>query len=149
VLAQTPDLFGTLGKQGTMLAAEQTKYWKREAQYSHTGHRFLAFVCSCFGALVHSAIKYFWVLVMFELGQHAALHNQQGMDRLNDSNRTQCQASWIRSRSARFAAAMAKATIIQLAGSPSLPVIALVPSILCTLATYLAILTFPIFNKLL
>ena len=110
-----------------MIAAEQTKYRKHEAQYSHTGYSFVVFVCSCFGALGPSALQYLWVLAMLELRQHEALRNLQGMDPLDGSERAQYRASCFRSSSARVAAAMAKATIMRLAGSPSIPSIAPVP----------------------
>ena len=54
-----------------MLDAEQAKY--RKAQYAHTGYSFVAFVCSSFGALGPSAIRYLWALAMLELRQHEAL----------------------------------------------------------------------------
>ena len=92
-----------------------------------TGYSFVAFVCSCFGALGPSALRYLWVLAMLELRQHEALRNLQGMDPLDDSERAQYRASCFRSSSARVAAAMAKATIMRLAGSPSIPSIAPVP----------------------
>ena len=72
-----------------MIAAEQIKYWKHEAQYSHTGYSFVAFVCFCFGALGPSALLYLWVFAMLELRQHEALRNLQGMDPLDDSERAQ------------------------------------------------------------
>ena len=62
-----------------LLTAEQTKYRKHEAQYAQTGHSFVAFVCSCFGALGPSAIRYLWVLAMLELRQHEALRHAQGL----------------------------------------------------------------------
>ena len=107
-----------------MMAAEQTKYKKHEAQYSHTGYSFVAFVCSCFGALGPSAIRYMWVLAMLELRQHVALCNLQGMDPLEDSERAQYTARCFRSSSSGVAAAMAKATLMRLAGSLSIPAIA-------------------------
>ena len=110
-----------------MLAAEQTKYRKHEAQYAQTGYSFVAFVCSCFGALGPSAIRYLWVLAMLELRQHEALRQRQGMDPLDDRERAQFRATCYRSSSARIAAAMAKATVMRLAGTPSLPTIPPVP----------------------
>jgi hypothetical protein len=63
-----------------LLTAEQTKYRKHEAEYAQTGHSFVAFVCSCFGELGTSAIRYLWVLAMLELRQHGALRHAQGLD---------------------------------------------------------------------
>jgi hypothetical protein len=51
----------------------------------------------------------------------------QGMDPLDANERAQYWASCFRSGSARIHAAMAKATIMRLAGTPSLPVVAPVP----------------------
>jgi hypothetical protein len=81
------------------------------------------FVCSCFGALGPSAIRYLWVLAMQELRQHEALRHAQGLDPLDDSERAQFQANCYRSSSARVAAAMAKATVMRLTGTPSLPTV--------------------------
>jgi hypothetical protein len=110
-----------------MLAAEQTKYRKHELAYSHTGYSFVAFICSCFGALGPSAIRYLSVLAMLELRQYEALRNQQGLDPLDESERAQYRARCFKSSSARIAAAMAKATVMRLAGTPSLPAVAPVP----------------------
>ena len=110
-----------------LLTAEQTKYRKHEAQYAQTGHSFVAFVCSCFGALGPSAIRYLWVLAMLELRQHEALRHAQGLDPLDDSERAQFRANCYRSSSARVAAAMAKATVMRLTGTPSLPTVPPVP----------------------
>jgi hypothetical protein len=106
-----------------LLTAEQTKYCKHEAQYAQMGHSFVAFVCSCFGALGPSAIRYLWVfkLAMLELRQHEALWHAQGLDPLDDSERAQFRVR--RSRSARVAAAMAKATVMRLTGTPALPTV--------------------------
>jgi hypothetical protein len=76
-----------------LLTAEQIKYRKHEAQYAQTGHSFVAFVCSCFGALGPSAIRYLWVLAMLELRQHEALRHIQGLDPLDDSERAQFRAT--------------------------------------------------------
>jgi hypothetical protein len=73
------------------------------AEYAQTGHSFVAFVCSCFGALGPSAISYLWVLAMLELRQHEALQNAQGLDPLDDSEQAQFQAICYRSSSARVA----------------------------------------------
>jgi hypothetical protein len=110
-----------------LLTAEQTKYRKHEAQYAQTGHSFVAFVCSCFGALGPSAIRYLWVLAMLELRQQEALQHAQGLDPLDDSERAQFHANCYRSSSARVAAAMAKATFMRLTGTPSLPIVPPVP----------------------
>jgi hypothetical protein len=61
--------------------AEQTKYQKHETAYAHTGHSFVAFICSCFGALGPS------VLAMLEPRQHEALRSLQGMNPLDDTER--------------------------------------------------------------
>jgi hypothetical protein len=74
-----------------------------------------AFVCSCFGALGPSAIRYLWALAMLEIRQHEALRNAQGLDPLDDSERAQFRANCYRSSSAQVAAAMAKAAIMRLA----------------------------------
>jgi hypothetical protein len=42
-----------------MLDAAQAEYPKHEAQYAHTGYSFVAFVCSSFGSLGPSAIRFF------------------------------------------------------------------------------------------
>ena len=112
-----------------MLVAEQTKYRKHEAQYAQTGYSFVAFVCSSFGALGPSAIRYLWVLAMLELRQHETLRHTHGMAPLDDGERAQFRANRYRSSSARVsvADAMAKATVMRLAGTPSLPNIAPVP----------------------
>ena len=110
-----------------MLVAEQTKYRKHEVQYAQTGYSFVAFVCSSFGALGPSAIRYLWALAMLELRQHEALRHAHGMDPLDDSERAQFRATCYRSSSARVAAAMAKATVMRLAGTPSLPTVPPVP----------------------
>jgi hypothetical protein len=110
-----------------MLAAEQAKYRKHELAYAHNGHSFVAIVCSCFGALGPSAIRYLSMLAMLELRQHEALRDKQGLDPLDDSERAQYRATCFRSSSARIAAAMAKATVMRLAGTPSIPAIAPVP----------------------
>ena len=106
-----------------MSAAEQEKYRKHELAYSHTGYSFVAFVCSSFGALGPSAIRYLAALATLELRQHEAVRSLQGLDHLDPSERAQYRASCFRSSSARIAAAMAKATIMRLAGTPSLPVV--------------------------
>jgi hypothetical protein len=80
-------------------------------------------VRSCFGALGPSAIRYLWVLAMLELQQHEALRHAQGLDPLDDSERAQFPANCYRSSSARVAAAMAKATVMRLTGTPSLPTV--------------------------
>ena len=110
-----------------MLDAEQTKYRKHEAQYAHTGYSFVAFVCSSFGALGPSAIRYLWALAMLELRQHEALRQKQGLDPLIESERAQYRANCYRSSTARVAAAMAKATVMRLSGTPSIPVFDQVP----------------------
>ena len=110
-----------------MLDAEQIKYRKHEAQYTHTGYSFVAFVCSSFGALGPSAIRYLWALAMLELRQHEALRQKQGLDPLIESERAQYRANCYRSSTARVAAAMAKATVMRLSGTPSIPVIDQVP----------------------
>ncbi len=102
-----------------MLAAEQTKYRKHELAYSHTGYSLVVFICSCFGALGPSAIRYLSVLAMLELRQYKSLRNQQGLDPLDDSERAQYWANCFKSSSARIAAAMAKATVMRLAGKIS------------------------------
>ncbi len=61
---------------------------------------------------------------MLELRQYEFLHNQQGLDKLDDSKQAQYWANCFKSSSAKIAAAMAKATVMLLAGTPSLPVIA-------------------------
>ena len=83
----------------------------------------MAFVCSSFGALGPSAIRYLAALATLELRQHEAVRSLQGLDHLDPSERAQYRASCFRSSSARIAAAMAKATIMRLAGTPSLPVV--------------------------
>jgi hypothetical protein len=107
--------------------AEQTKYRKNEAQYAQPGHSFVVFVCSCFGALVPSAIRYLRVLAMLELRQHEALRNAQGLNSLDDGERAQFRAHCYRFNSARVAAAMAKATVMRLTGTPSMPTVPPVP----------------------
>jgi hypothetical protein len=67
------------------------------------------------------------VLAMLELRQHEALRNVQGMDPLNDRERAQLRANCYRSSSARIAAGMAQATVMRLAGTPSLPTVPPVP----------------------
>ncbi len=106
-----------------MSAAEQEKYRKHELAYSHTGYSFVAFVCSSFGALGPSAIRYLAALATLELRQQEAVRSLQGLDHLDPSERAQYRASCFRSSSARIAASMAKATIMRLAGTPSLPVV--------------------------
>ena len=69
-----------------MLDAEQTKYRKHEDRYTHTGYSFVAFVCSSFGALGPSSIRYLWALAMLELRQHEALRQKQGLDPLIEVN---------------------------------------------------------------
>ena len=64
---------------------------------------------------------------MLELRQYETLRNQQGLDPLDDSERAQYRAGYFRSSSARVAAAMTKATIMRLTGSPSIPVTLPVP----------------------
>ena len=110
-----------------MVDAEQTKYRKHEAQYAHTGYSFVAFVCSSFGALGPSAIRYLWALAMLELRQHEVLRQKQGLDPLIESERAQYRANCYRSSTARVAAAMAKATVMRLSGTPSIPVVDQVP----------------------
>ena len=44
-----------------LVIAEQTKYQKHETAYAHTGYNFVAFICSCFGALGPSALGYLTV----------------------------------------------------------------------------------------
>jgi hypothetical protein len=63
------------------------------------------------------------VLAMLKLRQHEAIRNQQGLNPLDDSGRAQYWANCLRASSARAAAAMAKATVMRLAGNPSLPAI--------------------------
>ena len=92
-----------------------------------TGYSFVAFVCSSFGALGPSAIRYLWALSMLELRQHGRLQSDQGLDPLDDRERAQYNANCYRSSTAQEAAAMAKATIMRLAGTPSLPVLPPVP----------------------
>ena len=110
-----------------MNAAEEAKYRKHELPYAQVGYSFLAFVSSCFGALGPSAIRYLWALAMLELRQHETLRNRQGLDPLTDSERAQYRAGCFRSSSARVAAAMTRATIMRLLGTPSIPVTAPVP----------------------
>ncbi len=45
-----------------LVNAEQTKYRKHEMAYAHMGYSFVAFICSCFGALGPSALSYLTVL---------------------------------------------------------------------------------------
>ena len=59
---------------------------------ANNGYSFVAFVCSCFGALGPSAIRYLLVLAMFKLQQHEALRHLQGMDLLDDHERSQFRA---------------------------------------------------------
>ncbi len=74
----------------------------------------MEFICSWFGALGPSALRYFTVLAMLELRQHAELRRLQGMDPLDDSERAQYRTNCFRASSARIATVMAKATIIRL-----------------------------------
>ncbi len=66
---------------------------------------------------------------MLELRPDEALLSLQGIYQLEDSELAQYhdRANCFRSSSARFAAVMAKATVMLLAGTPSLPAIAPVP----------------------
>ncbi len=64
-----------------MLIAEQTEYFKHEIARAHTGCSFVAFTCSCVGALGPSAIRYLSALATLELRQHEALRRVQGMSR--------------------------------------------------------------------
>ena len=64
---------------------------------------------------------------MLESRQHEALGHLQGMDPLDDRERAQFRATCYRSSSARIAAAMAKATVMRLAGTQSLPTVPPVP----------------------
>jgi hypothetical protein len=57
--------------------------------YAQTGYSFVAFVCSCFGALGPSAFRYLWVFAMLELRQHEALRHVQEMHPLDDSEQAQ------------------------------------------------------------
>ncbi len=84
-------------------------------------------MCSCFGALGPSAISYLWVLAMLELRQHEALQNAQGLDPLDDSEQAQFRANCYRSSSARVSAAMAKAAVMRLTGTHSMPTVPPVP----------------------
>jgi hypothetical protein len=104
--------------------ADQVQYRKHELAYSQTGYIFVAFVCSSFGALNPSAILYLAALATLELRQNQAARSLQGLDPLDVSERAQYRASCYRSSSARIATAMAKETIMRLAGTPSLPVVA-------------------------
>jgi hypothetical protein len=56
--------------------------------------------------------------------KHETLRQTHGMDPLDDSERAQFRANCYRSSSFRVAAAMAKATVMRLAGTPSLSTIA-------------------------
>ncbi len=87
----------------------------------------MAFKYSSFGALGPSAIRYLTVLAMLELLQHEAVRSLQGLDPLDVSKRAQYRASCFRSSSAQIADAMAKATFMRFAGTPSLPLVAPVP----------------------
>ncbi len=107
-----------------LMNTEQTKYRKHEAAYAHTGYSFVAFICSCFGALGPSALRYLTVLSMLELRQHEALRRLQGLDPLDDSEHAQYMANCFRASSARIAAVMAKGTIMRLTCAPSFPVVA-------------------------
>jgi hypothetical protein len=69
---------------------------------------------------------YLTVLALSELRQHEALRPLQSMDPLDDSERAQYRANHFWASSARIATVMAKATIMQLTGAPSLPVAATV-----------------------
>ncbi len=106
-----------------MSVAKQEKYRKHELAYSHTSYSFVAFVCSSFGALGPSAIRYLAALATLELRHHEAVCSIQGLDHLDPSERAQYRAICFGSSSARLAAAMAKAAIMRLAGTPSLPVV--------------------------
>ena len=64
---------------------------------------------------------------ILELRQHETLRNLQGLDPLTDSERAQYRAGCFRPSSARVAAAMTRATIMRLLGTPSIPVTAPVP----------------------
>jgi hypothetical protein len=112
--------------------AEQIKYRKHELAYAHAGYSFVAFICSCFGALGPSALRYLTVLAMLELRQHEALHSLQGLDPLDDSERAQYRENFFRASSAQIAAVMTKVTIMRrnmrLTGAPSLPPVAPVSS---------------------
>jgi hypothetical protein len=68
-----------------LVNAEQAKDCKHDIAHAHTGYRFVAFICSCFGALGPSALQYLTVLAMLELRQHEALRRLQGMDPLDDT----------------------------------------------------------------
>ncbi len=99
---------------------------KHEIAYAsaHTGYSFAAFICSCFGALGPSAIRYLLMLAMLELGKHEALRRLQGMDPWAESERAQYRANWFRSSSESAAMVMAKANIERLTGALSLPIVA-------------------------
>ena len=64
---------------------------------------------------------------MLELRQHEVLRQKQGLDPLIESERAQYRANCYRSSTARVAAAMAKATVMRLSGTPSIPVVDQVP----------------------
>jgi hypothetical protein len=66
-------------------------------------------------------------LLSAELRQHETLRQTHGMDPLDDSELAQFRANCYLSSSARVADAMAKATVMRLAGTPSLPTIAPIP----------------------
>ncbi len=74
-----------------------------------TKANFVAFICSCFGALGPSAVRYLSGLAMLELSEHNTLRSHQGIDPSDDSERAQYRANFFRSSSARIATAMAKA----------------------------------------
>jgi hypothetical protein len=119
------DQFVNLG----MLAAEQIKYQKHEAQYACPGSSFVAFVCSSFGAFGPFAIRFILVFSYAGAQAHDALQNKQGLDPLIDSKQAQYSANCYRFKlsTAQEADAMAKATVMCLSGTLSLPVLPPVP----------------------
>ena len=105
-----------------LLAAEHHKNQKHKPFYANIGFAFVPFVCSSFGVLGPSAVRALYALAALELRQHDAFRQRVGLDPLAvPADRAQFRALSFRHISARIGHALAKATVMRLLGTPSLP----------------------------
>jgi hypothetical protein len=103
-------------------ASEHSKETKHGPFYSPIGFSFLPFVASCFGRLGLTAIGFLAALAQLELERHDQWLAAHGLDPLVDpSVRAQYRQLCFRHHSAHLGHALAKATVLRLLATLSLP----------------------------
>ena len=105
----------------TLAQAESAKYTKHERNYASVGMAFVPFVLGCFGDFGAEAARFLYVLAFLELRQNDDMRNKAGLPPLPPTDRSQFRSQCFRQSSTRISAALAKATVMRITGTPSLP----------------------------